>query len=91
MILKKVGKVSYELELQTAPGFSYSLLKKYVADPASIVPLESVVVKDTLTYEEVTVEIHGRQVRRLRKKYRFSEGAGTTQGSHPLTVLVVLN
>ena len=39
-----------------------------MGDPASIVPLESVVVKDSLTYEDVLVEILDRQVRRLRNK-----------------------
>ena len=53
-ILKKVGKVAYELELQkelatTHPVFHISLLKKCVGGPASIVPLESVDVKDSLT------------------------------------------
>ncbi|WMV07792.1 hypothetical protein MTR67_001177 [Solanum verrucosum] len=33
-----------------------------------MVPLESVAVKDSLTYEEVPVEILDRQVRRLRNK-----------------------
>ncbi|WMV08094.1 hypothetical protein MTR67_001479 [Solanum verrucosum] len=41
--------------------FHISLLKKYVGDSASIVPLESVAVKDSLTYEEVPVEILDRQ------------------------------
>ncbi|KAH0710910.1 hypothetical protein KY284_012337 [Solanum tuberosum] len=66
-ILKRVGKVAYELELPTElaavhPVFHISLMKKCVGDPASIVPLESVVVKDSLTYEEVRVEILDRQV-----------------------------
>ena len=39
-----------------------------MGDPASIVPLESVVVKDSLSYEDVPVEILDRQVRRLRNK-----------------------
>jgi len=65
--------VAYELELPTElaavhPIFHISLLKKCVGDPASIVPLESVVVKDSLTYKEVLVEILDRQVRRLRNK-----------------------
>ncbi|WMV49548.1 hypothetical protein MTR67_042933 [Solanum verrucosum] len=65
-ILKKVGKVAYELELPTKlaevhPVFHISLLKKCVGDPVSIVPLESVAVKDSLTYEEVPVEILVRQ------------------------------
>ena len=43
-------------------------MKKYVGDPDSIVPLESVTVKDSLSYEDVPVEILDRQVRRLKKK-----------------------
>ncbi|WMV59199.1 hypothetical protein MTR67_052584 [Solanum verrucosum] len=69
----KVGKVAYELELPAKltavhPVFHISLLKKCVGDPESIVPLEIVAVKDSLTYEDVPVEILNRQVRRLRNK-----------------------
>ncbi|WMV41725.1 hypothetical protein MTR67_035110 [Solanum verrucosum] len=72
-ILKRIGKVAYELELSVElaamhPVFHISLLKKYMGDPASIVPLESVVVKDSLSYEDVPIEILNRQVRRLRNK-----------------------
>ncbi|WMV20230.1 hypothetical protein MTR67_013615 [Solanum verrucosum] len=72
-ILKRIGKVAYELELPADlaavhPVFHISLLKKCVGDPASIVPLESVAVKDSLSYEDVSVEILDRQVRRLRNK-----------------------
>ncbi|WMV19458.1 hypothetical protein MTR67_012843 [Solanum verrucosum] len=72
-ILKRVGKVAYELELPTElvavyPIFYISLLKKCVGDPTYIVPLESVVVKDSLTYEDVPVEILDHQVRRLRNE-----------------------
>ncbi|WMV57780.1 hypothetical protein MTR67_051165 [Solanum verrucosum] len=72
-ILKRVGKVVYELELPTELTvvhliFHISLLKKCVGDPTSIVPLESLAVKDSLTYEEVPVEILNRQIRRLRNK-----------------------
>ncbi|WMV24292.1 hypothetical protein MTR67_017677 [Solanum verrucosum] len=42
----------------------YRILKRI----ASIVPLESVAVKDSLSYEDVPVEILDRQVRRLRNK-----------------------
>ncbi|WMV13471.1 hypothetical protein MTR67_006856 [Solanum verrucosum] len=66
-ILKRISKVAYELELQADlaavhPVFHISLLKKCVGDPASIVPLESVAVKDSLSYEDVPVEILDRQV-----------------------------
>ena len=72
-ILKRVGKVAYELELPAElaavhPVFHISHLKKCVGDPASIVPLESVAVKDSLSYEDVPFEILERQVRRLRNK-----------------------
>ncbi|WMV40991.1 hypothetical protein MTR67_034376 [Solanum verrucosum] len=42
--------------------------EKCVGDPTSIVPLESVAVKDGLTYEDVPVEFLDRQVTRLRNK-----------------------
>ena len=72
-ILKRIGKVAYELELLAElaavhPVFHISLLKKCVGDPAFVVPLESVAVKDSLSYEDVPVEILDRQVRRLRNK-----------------------
>ena len=72
-ILKRVGEVAYELELPADlaavhPVFHISLLKKCVGDPASVLPLESVTVKYSLSYEDVPVEILDRQVRRLRNK-----------------------
>ena len=76
----EIFKVAYELEFPAKlvamhPVFHISLLKKCVGDPASIVPLESVAVKDSLSYEDVPVEILDRQVRRLTKKRsRFSQG-----------------
>ena len=49
-ILKRIGKVAYELELPAKlaavhPVFHISLLNKCVGDPAFVVPLDSVVVK----------------------------------------------
>ncbi|WMV08186.1 hypothetical protein MTR67_001571 [Solanum verrucosum] len=72
-ILKMVGTVAYELELPAElgavyPVFHISLLKKCVGDPTSIVPLESVPVKDSLTYEDVPVQIIDHHVRRLSDK-----------------------
>ncbi|WMV59111.1 hypothetical protein MTR67_052496 [Solanum verrucosum] len=65
-ILKRIGNVAYVLELY--PVFHISLLKKCVGNPASLVPLESVAVKDSLSYEDVPVEILDHQVRKLRNK-----------------------
>ena len=65
--------MAYELELAQKleavhSVFHISLLKKCVGDPTSIVPLESLAVKDSLSYEDVPVEILDHQVRRLRNK-----------------------
>ncbi|WMV07798.1 hypothetical protein MTR67_001183 [Solanum verrucosum] len=72
-ILKSVGKMAYELELLAELATVHSifhilLLKKYVGDPSFIVPLEIMAVKDSITYEDVPVEIFDHQVRRLRNK-----------------------
>ena len=75
-ILKRFGKVAYKLELPAElaaahPVFHISILKKCVGDPAFVVPLESLAVKDTLSYEDVSVEILNRQVGRLETKMLF--------------------
>ena len=54
--------MAYELQLSAElvavhPVFQISLLKKCVGDPASVVPLESVAVKDSLSYEDLPVKI----------------------------------
>ena len=54
-ILKNIGKVAYELDspadlVAVHPVFHISLLKKYMGDLASVVPLESVEVKDIPSY-----------------------------------------
>ena len=68
-----VGKVSYDLELQAELAVVYlvfhiSVLKKCVGDLAAVVPLDSVTVKDNLSFEYVPIDILDRQVRRLRNK-----------------------
>ena len=49
------------------PVFHISLLKKCVGDHASV-PFESVAVKDSLSYEDVPVEILDLRLERYRNK-----------------------
>ncbi|WMV58858.1 hypothetical protein MTR67_052243 [Solanum verrucosum] len=72
-ILRRVGKVAYELHLPNDlatvhPVFHVSMLKKYVGDPTSVVPLEGLEVDESLSYQEVPVEILDRQMKELRNK-----------------------
>ncbi|WMV29983.1 hypothetical protein MTR67_023368 [Solanum verrucosum] len=69
-VSRHVGKVSYKLELpndlaSVHPVFHVAFLKKCVGDPISIVPLESLYIKENLYYEEVPVDILDKQVRKL--------------------------
>ncbi|XP_059295595.1 uncharacterized protein LOC132048933 [Lycium ferocissimum] len=71
--LRKVGQVTYELELPqdlvaVYPVFHVSMLRKCVGDPLSVVPTDSITINDSLNYEEVPVKILDRQVRKLRTK-----------------------
>ena len=70
--MKRLRKVAYELKLPAKlaahPVFNISLLLKCVGDPTSVVTLESVDMKDILSYEDEPVEILYCQVRRLRNK-----------------------
>ena len=72
-ILQRFGKVAYELELPSEltsvhPVFHVSMLKKCIGDPEFVLPIEGLGVKDNLSYEEVPVQIHDRQVKELRNK-----------------------
>ncbi|KAF3655942.1 hypothetical protein FXO38_14448 [Capsicum annuum] len=72
-ILSHVRKVAYELELPTDlssvhPVFHVSLLKKCMDNLAVIVPLESIDIQNSLSYEELPVEILDHQICRLRNK-----------------------
>ena len=78
-ILQRVGEVAYELELPAELAFVHlvfhvSMLKKFLRDPASILPIEGLGVGEDLSYEEVPVEILDSQVKRLRKEDLHSEG-----------------
>ncbi|WMV37443.1 hypothetical protein MTR67_030828 [Solanum verrucosum] len=72
-ISKRVGNVAYELELPQVfaavhPVFHISMLKKCMGDPSLIIPTENIDIKDSLSYEEILVQILDRQVRKLRTK-----------------------
>ena len=61
-ILQRVGKVAYELKLPNElasvhPIFHVSTLKKCIGDPESIFSIEGLCVTDTLSYEEVLIQI----------------------------------
>ena len=68
-----MGEVAYELALHVQlayvhPVFHVSMLKKYLGDLASILPVAYLGVYEDLSYEEVPVEILDRQVKLLRNK-----------------------
>ncbi|WMV09830.1 hypothetical protein MTR67_003215 [Solanum verrucosum] len=70
-ISKRVDKVAYELELSLKLAavhlvFHVSMLKKCLSDPSLIVPTENIGIKDSLSYEKVTIQILDRQVHKLR-------------------------
>ncbi|WMV59518.1 hypothetical protein MTR67_052903 [Solanum verrucosum] len=44
------------------------MLKKCMADPSLIIPTEDICIKDSLSYEEILVQILDHQVRKLRTK-----------------------
>ncbi|WMV46149.1 hypothetical protein MTR67_039534 [Solanum verrucosum] len=72
-ISKRVGKVAYQLELPQVfttvhPVFHISMLKKCMRDPSLIIPTEYIGIKDSLSYEEISVQILDREVRKLRTK-----------------------
>ena len=72
-ILRRMGKVAYELDLPNElamvhPVFHVSMLRKFIGDENTIVPLQDVQIEENLSYEELPVEILDRQVKRLRNK-----------------------
>ncbi|WMV44889.1 hypothetical protein MTR67_038274 [Solanum verrucosum] len=72
-ISKRISKVAYELELPQElavvhPVFHISMLKKCMGNPSLIIPTKNIRIKDSLSYEEIPVQILDRQVRKLRTK-----------------------
>ena len=65
--------MAYELDLpndlaMVHPVFHLSMLRKFIGDENTIVPLQDVTIEENLSYEELPVEIFDRQVKRLRNK-----------------------
>ena len=61
-ILDRVGRVSYRLALplhlsQVYPVFHISLLRKYVPDVMHVLPVQEIIMKDNLSYEESPITI----------------------------------
>ncbi|XP_069144444.1 uncharacterized protein [Solanum lycopersicum] len=61
-ISNRIDNVAYEFELPqelttVVPVFHISMLKKCMGDPSLIVSAENVGIKDTLSYEDITVQI----------------------------------
>ncbi|WMV51556.1 hypothetical protein MTR67_044941 [Solanum verrucosum] len=72
-ISKRMGNVAYELELPQELAtihlvFHISMLKKCMGDLSLIIPTENIEIKDSLSYEEIPVQILDRQIRKLRTK-----------------------
>ncbi|WMV50042.1 hypothetical protein MTR67_043427 [Solanum verrucosum] len=72
-ISKRIDNVAYEFELPQElatvhPVFHISMLKKCMCDPSFIIPTEDIGIKDSLSYEEILVQILDRQVCKLRTK-----------------------
>ncbi|WMV37156.1 hypothetical protein MTR67_030541 [Solanum verrucosum] len=72
-IFKRIGNVAYQLELSQElvavhPVFHVSMLKMCMGDPSLIIRTEDIGIKDSLSYEEIPVQILDRQVRKLRTK-----------------------
>ncbi|XP_055835151.1 uncharacterized protein LOC129903625 [Solanum dulcamara] len=72
-ILTYIDKVAYELDLPFELAivhlvFYVLLLRKFMGDPNSIVPLKDMSIAENLSYEEVPVKILDRKVKRLINK-----------------------
>ena len=71
--LSRVGKVAYEVELPTEfsavhPIFHVSMLKKDIGNFVVVDPSESADIQNSLSFDEILVEILDFQIHRLRNK-----------------------
>ncbi|KAF3629492.1 putative ribonuclease H protein-like [Capsicum annuum] len=72
-IVDRIGKVAFKVELPAElfnvhPIFHVSILSKSIGDSIVINPFKSSGIQDSLSYEEISVEVFDFQVRRLRNK-----------------------
>ena len=72
-VLKRIGKVAYEIELPQEMSaihnvFHVSMLKKYIPSTDQVVEPRTVQVQEDLTYESRPIQILDRDVKRLRNK-----------------------
>ncbi|WMV25562.1 hypothetical protein MTR67_018947 [Solanum verrucosum] len=72
-ISKRIGNVAYELEIPQElaavhPVFYISMLKKCIDNPSLNIPTKNIGIKDSLSYEEIPIQILDRQVCKLRTK-----------------------
>ncbi|WMV13730.1 hypothetical protein MTR67_007115 [Solanum verrucosum] len=70
-ISKKVDNVAYELDLPQElvvvhPVFHIHMLKKFLGDSSLNVTIENIYLKDSLSYQEISVRIFDRQVCKFR-------------------------
>ncbi|KAA0036539.1 pol protein [Cucumis melo var. makuwa] len=72
-ILERIGPVAYRLALLPSLStvhdvFHVSMLRRYVADTTHVVDYEPLQVSENLNYEEQSVEILAREVKKLRSR-----------------------
>ncbi|TYK04827.1 pol protein [Cucumis melo var. makuwa] len=72
-ILERIGPVAYRLALPLSFStvhdvFHVSMLRRHVADPTHVVNFEPLQISENLSYEEQSVEILAREVKKLRNR-----------------------
>ena len=72
-ILKRIGKVAYELALPPSLSsihgvFYVSMLRKYISEPSHVLSYESLDLKPNLSYEEIPIRILDKSTKELRNK-----------------------
>ncbi|WMV32629.1 hypothetical protein MTR67_026014 [Solanum verrucosum] len=72
-ISKRIGNIAYELELpprvsSNLSGIPHFHVEEVYGRSSLIIPTEDIGIKDSLSYEEIPVQILDRQIRKLRNK-----------------------